>query len=114
VDKIIFTGGKGEDSTHSESEVAKVYAIKKKVKPEDILIETKSNITEENLKYAKEIATGNNLKSFTIVSDPLHMKRAISMAKVLIWRSTLRLHQVLLISLCKLHYRFSLENYSTI
>jgi uncharacterized SAM-binding protein YcdF (DUF218 family) len=82
VDKIIFTGGKGEEGTLSESEVAKEYAIKKKVKPEDILIETKSKITEENLKYAKEIATDNNLKSFTVVSDPLHMKRAIFIAKV--------------------------------
>jgi uncharacterized SAM-binding protein YcdF (DUF218 family) len=83
VDKIIFTGGVGEDGTFSESEVAKTYAIKKNVKPEDILIETKSKITEENLNYAKEIAIKNNLKSFTVVSDPLHMKRAILMAKVI-------------------------------
>jgi uncharacterized SAM-binding protein YcdF (DUF218 family) len=81
VDKIIFTGGVGDNGTLSESEVAKAYAIKKNVKPEDILIETKSKITEENLKYAKELAIKNNLKTFTIVSDPLHMKRAILIAK---------------------------------
>jgi uncharacterized SAM-binding protein YcdF (DUF218 family) len=83
VDKIIFTGGVGDNGTLSESEVAKAYAIKKNVKPEDILIETKSKITEENLKYAKELAIKNNLKTFTIVSDPLHMKRAILIAKVI-------------------------------
>jgi uncharacterized SAM-binding protein YcdF (DUF218 family) len=81
-DKIIFTGGRGKDGALAESEVAKAYAIKNNVKADDILIETKSKITEENLKYAKAIALKNNLKTFTVVSDPLHMKRAIFMAKV--------------------------------
>lgn len=82
VDKIIFTGGKGTGDALAESEVAKAYAMKNNVKSEDILIETKSKITEENLKYAYAIAQNNNLNSFTLVSDPLHMKRAILMAKV--------------------------------
>jgi uncharacterized SAM-binding protein YcdF (DUF218 family) len=81
VDKIIFTGGKGENGALSESEVAKDYAIKKNVKPEDILIETKSKITEENIKFAKEIAISNDLKTVLVVSDPLHMKRAMLIAK---------------------------------
>lgn len=79
VEKIIFTGGKGEDDAYAESEVARDYAIKNNVNAEDILIETKSKITEENLQYAYEIANEKN--TFTIVSDPLHMKRAIVMAK---------------------------------
>lgn len=81
VDKIIFTGGKGKDDAYAESEVARDYAIQHNVHAEDILIETKSNITEENLKYAYEIAQEQNLHTFTIVSDPLHMKRAMLMAK---------------------------------
>ncbi len=81
VDKIIFTGGKGEGAMYAESEVAREYAINNNVNPEDILIETKSRITEENLTYAYEIAIQQNLRTFTIVSDPLHMKRAILMAK---------------------------------
>jgi len=81
VDKIIFTGGKGKGETVAESEVAREYAIKHQVNPEDILIETKSQITEENLKYAFEISGDKNIKTFTIVSDPLHMKRAMVMAK---------------------------------
>lgn len=82
VDKIIFTGGKGEGAMYAESEVAREYAINNNVNPEDILIETKSRITEENLTYAYEIAIQQNLRTFTIVSDPLHMKRAILMAKI--------------------------------
>ena len=81
VDKIIFTGGKGKGDQYAESEVSRDYAIKHNVHPDDILIETKSKITEENLKYAYEIAVEENLNTFTIVSDPLHMKRAMLMAK---------------------------------
>ncbi|MDZ5472881.1 YdcF family protein [Bacillus sp. 31A1R] len=81
VDKIIFTGGKGKEDKYAESEVAREYAIINNVHSEDILIETKSKITEENLKYAYEIARENNFNTFTIVSDPLHMKRAILIAK---------------------------------
>ncbi|MFJ7951856.1 YdcF family protein [Lysinibacillus sp. NPDC096418] len=81
VDKIIFTGGKGKGDKYAESEVARDYAIKNNVNSEDILIETKSKITEENLKYAYEIAGEQNINTFTIVSDPMHMKRAMLMAK---------------------------------
>ena len=81
VDKIIFTGGKGKGNQYAESEVARDYAIKNNVSPEDILIETTSKITEENLKYAYEIAVEENFNTFTIVSDPLHMKRALLMAQ---------------------------------
>jgi uncharacterized SAM-binding protein YcdF (DUF218 family) len=81
VDKIIFTGGKGKGAKLAESEAARDYAIKNNVNPTDILIETKSKITEENLQYAYELALENNFSTFTIVSDPLHMKRAMLMAK---------------------------------
>jgi uncharacterized SAM-binding protein YcdF (DUF218 family) len=81
VDKIIFTGGEGEGARYAESEVAREYAVKNNVNPDDILIETKSRITEENLTYAYEIAKQQNIRTFTIVSDPLHMKRAMLMAK---------------------------------
>lgn len=81
VDKIIFTGGKGKNDKFAESEVARDYAIKNNVSEDDVFIETQSKITEENLRYAYDLATENHFKTFTIVSDPLHMKRAILMAK---------------------------------
>jgi uncharacterized SAM-binding protein YcdF (DUF218 family) len=81
VDKIIFTGGKGSDSQYSEAEVAQKYASLHNVDENDILIETQSKITEENLKNAYYLAKQNELSSFTIVSDPLHMKRAMLMTK---------------------------------
>ena len=56
VSKLILTGGKVEGQEYSDSEVAKSYAISKGVNKNDILIEE-------------------------IVSDALHMRRAMLMAK---------------------------------
>ena len=64
-----------------EARTARVYAMKQGVKEEDILIETKSLFTEENLKNAKEVGIENGIRTYTIVSDPLHMKRAMRIAK---------------------------------
>lgn len=80
VDKIIFTGGKTNGAIHAESEVSRNYALKHNIPAEDIYIETQSMITEENFLYANEIAAEHDLKDFLVVSDPLHMKRALLMA----------------------------------
>ena len=47
----------------------------------DILIEEKSHITYENILYAKELADAHGVRRVLIVSDPLHMKRAVTMAR---------------------------------
>lgn len=80
---IIFTGGRGKVNEQAESEVSRSYAIENGVKPEHILIEDQSQITEENFKYALAAAKPYELESFIIVSDPLHMKRALMMASEL-------------------------------
>ncbi len=80
VEKIIFTGGKTDGAEFAESEVSRNYALSRNIPANDILIETKSMITEENFLYAGEIAIEQKLDSFLIVSDPLHMKRALLMA----------------------------------
>ncbi|MEA4986840.1 MAG: YdcF family protein [Anaerovorax sp.] len=81
VDKIIFTGGKGKGSQFAESEVGRNYAIEKNVNAEDIFIESKSKITEENIRNAYKIIQEKGFTTCTIVSDPLHMKRAMLMAE---------------------------------
>ena len=81
VDYIILTGGFGDGSFKSDSQVAKEYALSQGIPEESILIEEKSTITEENLEFSKEIMVDNNLETAIIVSDPLHMKRAMLMAK---------------------------------
>jgi len=81
VDKIIFTGGKGKNSKISEASVAKKYAIEHSVPEKDIYIEEQSTITQENIMFASEIAEENNISTVLLVSDPLHMKRAMLMCR---------------------------------
>ena len=51
------------------------------VPAEDILIEEKSTITQENMKYAKELMDSADMQTAILVSDPLHMKRSMLLAK---------------------------------
>lgn len=81
VKKIIFTGGMGEAKKHTESEVAKSYAIKQDVAVEDILVETNSRTTIQNLRESKTLVKVHAFKSIILVSDPLHMKRSVRIAR---------------------------------
>lgn len=81
VNTLIFTGGKGEGKRFSESGIAKIYAIEQGVKEEDILIEEASSITQENIANGASLMQEHRLHGAIIVSDPLHMKRAMLMAR---------------------------------
>lgn len=78
---IIVTGGTANGNTVSDALAAKNYAVSKGVPEPSVLTEEKSTITEENLEYAKAIMDEHDLDTALIVSDPLHMKRAMLMAK---------------------------------
>jgi uncharacterized SAM-binding protein YcdF (DUF218 family) len=80
VRKIIFTGGQGNRNELTESSAARKYAIQEGISPADILVEENSHTTYENLVFAREVAVARGLKRVLIVSDPLHMKRAVTMA----------------------------------
>ena len=77
---ILVTGGTADGNTVSDALAAKNYAMSQGVPESDILLEDQSTITEENLGYAKRIMDENGLRTALIVSDPLHMKRAMLMA----------------------------------
>lgn len=79
--KVIFTGGQGGRDEPAESVVATRYAVGLGVSDDDILIETRSHTTRENLYYAQQVAAGHGLDTFLIVSDPLHMRRAMRIAQ---------------------------------
>ena len=81
VRKLIFTGGQGNPGEPTESAAARDFALQSGVPAQDILIEEKSHTTYENIQYAKQVADTHNIKRVLIVSDPLHMKRAVLMAR---------------------------------
>jgi uncharacterized SAM-binding protein YcdF (DUF218 family) len=81
VTKILFTGGVGGGKQYAESEVARNYALKQGVNPPDILIETVSKTTLQNLLEAQRLLKSYALHSAILISDPLHMRRATAMAE---------------------------------
>lgn len=81
VDRIIFTGGQGDAGELAEALVARQVALERGVPSAHILTEMESWTTWQNLYYARQIAVEDGLERFLIVSDPLHMKRAVLMAR---------------------------------
>ena len=77
VETIIMTGGVGEGNIRSEADIAREYAEQQGIPAESIYIEENSKITDENLRNAKAIMNEHDLDTVLIVSDPLHMKRAM-------------------------------------
>ncbi|MCG8516669.1 MAG: YdcF family protein [Pseudomonadales bacterium] len=80
VKKVVFTGGVGVGDKKSEAQAAKEYAVSHGVPARDILLEDRSTITQENLAFSSPLLAANGLSVVLIVSDPLHMKRAMTMA----------------------------------
>jgi uncharacterized SAM-binding protein YcdF (DUF218 family) len=79
---LIFTGGfGGAGARFSESQVANRYALKHGVPAEAMLMETVSHTTRQNLDEAAKLMRARNLRSAIIVSDPLHMARALRLAR---------------------------------
>jgi uncharacterized SAM-binding protein YcdF (DUF218 family) len=81
VQKILFTGGRGKGADAAESAVARAYALARGVPAEAILVEDRSRTTKQNLVEAQRLMRSNGLQSALIVSDPLHLKRALRMAE---------------------------------
>lgn len=85
VDYLIFTGGTAEGEVKSEALTSKEYAVEQGVDEDHIIIEEKSMVTKENLEFALEAVEkqGYDFDSYILVSDPLHMKRSVLLAKEL-------------------------------
>jgi uncharacterized SAM-binding protein YcdF (DUF218 family) len=76
--RLIFTGGYGGTGARfSESQVARRYALRHGVPEQDVLIETVSRTTRQNLQQARELMRQQGMRRAIVVSDPLHMARAL-------------------------------------
>ncbi len=80
---LLFTGGRGEGDDLAESEAARATALEAGVPRDAILVETTSTTTMHNLVEAQVMMRDANLDRALIVSDPLHMRRAMEMAESL-------------------------------
>ncbi|WP_132985942.1 YdcF family protein [Luteimonas terricola] len=80
---LVFTGGYGDGARFSESQVARSFALREGVPNEAILIETLSRTTHQNLLRARDVLSDHNLQRVIVVSDPLHMARALRLCRQL-------------------------------
>ncbi len=81
VAKIIVTGGMGKGNSFTDAYMARKYLESVGIPDNAILEEDTSAITQENLENAKKIMDENGFQTALIVSDPLHMKRAMLLAR---------------------------------
>lgn len=77
---LVFTGGLAPGDDYSEGEAGRRYALAHGVSAPDILWEDRSTTTQENLREAQRLIQAAHLSRVLIVSDPLHMRRAITVA----------------------------------
>ena len=80
VDKLLLTGALSEEDSLSEAEAGKRYVMSRGVREEAILMEEKSRTTFQNLIEARAVMEREKLGTAIIVSDPLHLWRAMRMA----------------------------------
>jgi Uncharacterized conserved protein len=81
---LIFTGGYGgAGARFAESQVARRYALRQQVPEDAILIETESRTTRQNLEQARALMRQHDLHRVIVVSDPLHMARALRLCSEL-------------------------------
>lgn len=75
---LIFTGGYGGNGARfAESQVARRYALRHAIPAQAILIETRSRTTRQNLLNARALMRVHGMRRVIVVSDPLHMARAL-------------------------------------
>jgi uncharacterized SAM-binding protein YcdF (DUF218 family) len=77
---LIFTGGVGRNDDLSEAEVGRREAIAAGVPENAIIVDSTSEVTCENLVNARILASELGIATYLVVSDPLHMRRAVTLA----------------------------------
>ena len=77
---LIMTGGRGLGERMTEAEAGREQAIAAGVPANAILTETESRDTKQNLDNVKPIVAEHGFDRVLIVSDPLHMMRAMQIA----------------------------------
>ncbi|HEY8576054.1 MAG TPA: YdcF family protein [Devosia sp.] len=80
VGHIVVTGGLSPEDDLTEAEASRNWLLAEGVPAEAILLEDKSRTTIENVAFARAVLAENRLASVLVVSDPLHMRRAVLIA----------------------------------
>ncbi|MEP3051228.1 MAG: YdcF family protein [Erythrobacter sp.] len=80
VQTLLFTGGKSDGDSLSEANAAREYAINAGIPARFVHLESRSRTTQQNLANAQAVMGNAGLETAVIVSDPLHLRRAMVMS----------------------------------
>jgi uncharacterized SAM-binding protein YcdF (DUF218 family) len=80
VKRLLLTGGRSAEDRLSEADAGAAYARKKGVPAAAILLERQSKTTRQNLVNARALLGDAAAAPVVIISDPLHMRRAMAIA----------------------------------
>lgn len=78
---IIVCGAQGINEPRAEGDVMRDWLIEKGVRPEDVVAETASFNTRENLVYARAIMEHRGLSQALIVTSDYHVARALALCR---------------------------------
>ena len=78
--RVLVTGGRSPEDRVSEAAAGSTYLHARGVPTEAILFEDRSRTTRENLANARRVLGQSARAPVLIVSDPLHLRRAMAMA----------------------------------
>jgi uncharacterized SAM-binding protein YcdF (DUF218 family) len=77
---IVVTGGVGQGDRLAEAEAGRDWLIDAGIPADRVVTETESRTTKQNLVFAQPLLAEQGIHRVVIVSDPLHMRRAMRMA----------------------------------
>ena len=78
---IIVCGAQGINEPRAEGDVMRDWLIEKGVRPEDVVAETASFNTRENLVYARAIMEHRGLEQALVVTSDYHVARALELCR---------------------------------
>jgi uncharacterized SAM-binding protein YcdF (DUF218 family) len=80
VSKLVLTGGLSPEDSLTEAEAGRRWVLAQGVPDADIILEDRSRTTVENFVLAEPLLATNNIETVLVVSDPIHMRRAMTIA----------------------------------
>ena len=78
---IIVCGAQGTNEPRAEGDVMRDWLLARGVRPEDVVAETASFNTRENLVYAKAIMEHRGLTQALVVTSDYHVARALTLCR---------------------------------
>lgn len=75
-----MTGGRSPEDDLTEAQASRDWLVAQGVPADAIVLETRSRTTIENIALAQPILADRGIDRVLIVSDPLHMRRALLIA----------------------------------